>query len=264
MIPIIINNRNRVSTLKKLINCIPKDGAKIIILDNDSTFEPLLDYYSELPKEITLVKLNANLGHKALYQWEGYKYFKEQYFIYTDSDVVVCEDCPKDFLEYLLEAKKKYPDYKKIGLGLKIDDLPDHYVFKQKVIDWESEFWKEHIYDDELKAKFWIAKVDTTFAIYDKHNHTRQIVKKSKKSKSQRPFKVLSEDHSVENCLRTDFPYVARHLPWYIDNNNLDFEEKYYMKEATAKFITGKVEAFVGMWTHINKDYQIKKYLKHL
>jgi len=240
VIPIIINNRNRVSTLKKLIDSIPKNNTRIIVLDNDSTFEPLLDYYSELPKEITLVKLNSNLGQQALYRWDGYKNLEDQYFIYTDSDLVVSEDCPNDFLEILLETKKKYKQYNKIGLGLRIDDLPNHYAFKQKVIDWELQYCNEFIYDDEFKVKFWIAPVDTTFAMYDKKNNA-------------------GLNYSICNCLRTDFPYMARHLPWYTDSSNLDTEEKYYMKNATAKFMTAKGETLVGHWTHIHKEYQATK-----
>lgn len=240
MIPIIINNRNRVSTLQKLIDCIPKENTEIIILDNDSTYEPLLDFYASLPQEIKLVRLGANLGQEALYRWDGYKLLKEDYFIYTDPDIVISEECPKDFLDFLLEAKKKYKQYNKIGLSLRIDDLPDHYAFKKTVIDWESKYWQESFYDNELNTKFWIADVDTTFAIYDKNNYTGQ-------------------KYDIINCLRTNFPYVARHLPWYIDSSNIDLEERYYMKKATARFMAGATEHPVGMWTQMNKHHEVTK-----
>ena len=47
-IPIIINNRNRLTYMKMLISSLEKRGYNnIYIIDNDSTYPPLLDYYSK-------------------------------------------------------------------------------------------------------------------------------------------------------------------------------------------------------------------------
>lgn len=39
---------------------------------------------------------------------------------------------------------------------------------------------------------------------------------------------------SIKNAIRTDMPYSARHMPWYLDKNNLSDEEFYYIKHCNA------------------------------
>lgn len=209
MIPVVINNRNRVTSLNLLVDWLMDCNARIIILDNNSKYPPLLQYYRKITgiKKIEIVYLGKNMGHRALYTWGKHFTFPERYFVYTDSDVVPSPDCPKDLLKYLVDAKKKYPEVKKIGMCLEINDLPDCYNLKQQVRDWEAKFWQNK--RDDL----WIADVDTTFAIYDNQQ---------------------TQQHITTNCLRTDYPYVARHLPWYIDVNNLSEEERYYLTHSTT------------------------------
>lgn len=219
-IPIIINNRNRLSTLSAQIEWFKDLNVQIYILDNNSTYEPLLKYYKEIKDYIKIIYLNKNIGHKALYEWKGHLDFKERYFIYTDSDIIPLKTCPKDLVEYLMNAKIKYSTKNKVGISLEINDLPDHFSLKQEVIKWESQYWKNKI------DNFWIANIDTTLAMYDN------------KSK-------ISTNHSIENCLRSDYPYVGKHEPWYLDTNLLNEEEKYYIAHANAKF----QNKFVGHWT---------------
>jgi len=220
MIPLVINNRNRLTTLKAMINWF--SDLKIIILDNDSTYPPLLEYYKEIDAEV--VFMGKNYGHTVLYQWKGHLNFPERYFLYSDSDVVPREDCPKDLVEYLLNAKKTYPGARKIGVALEINDLPETEL-RNEIISWESKFWKQK-YDD-----FFIADVDTTLAIYDN---------------------TTCHSHGISNSLRTNYPYVARHLPWY--TKVLSYEDRYYIKNADAKLPNGKL---VGMWTQ--KMHRLRK-----
>ncbi|MBQ8224411.1 MAG: hypothetical protein IJZ86_03535 [Bacteroides sp.] len=72
------------------------------------------------------------------------------------------EACPDDVVDRLLHLlKDKYKYAAKIGLSLRIDDLPDCYAQKSKVIEWESRFYKEENEDSLFRAP-----VDTTFALY--------------------------------------------------------------------------------------------------
>lgn len=225
-IPVVINNRNRLTYLKLLIDWLLNANARIIILDNSSSYPPLLEYYNNLPDSVEVVYLGRNIGHKALYEWRGYKFFDTEYFVYTDSDIVPSDECPKDLLSYLVEKKREYPYCVKIGLALRIDDLPDHYELKSEVIKWERKWWKKK------RGDLWVADVDSTFAVYHQS--------------------VVS--HSLSPSMRTNFPYVARHLPWYLDLKNLSEEEAYYHAHADAKFINiHNQEVKVGMWTQKNK-----------
>jgi hypothetical protein len=205
-IPVIINNRNRLTSLRALITWLEKMGMeRIYVLDNDSDYPPLLEYYREFKH--TVVYLSKNFGYMAFWESEIYQNFQDDYFIYTDSDVLPVDECPADFLDIFLTALAQYPQIDKVGFGLKIDDLPDHYRSKQRVLAHEAQFWKKPI------AKYLFdADVDTTFALY-------------------RP---LARGGWWAKAFRTGQPYIARHLPWYIDSSNIPAEEKYYLETSTT------------------------------
>jgi hypothetical protein len=223
-IPIIINNFNRLDSMKKLIFSLEKRGyTNIYIIDNHSTYPPLLEYY-ETCRHIVF-RLEQNIGMTALWTSGIYKRFRNDFFVYTDSDVVPVDECPDDFLLFFLETLKKYRLAQKVGFSLKIDDLPDCYALKEDVIFWEHRFF-ERKRDEYL---YW-APIDTTFALYRPRGKRKHA------------------NYNIE-MYRTAFPYMARHLPWYIDSENPDEEEKYYMSQTLVKtswsrkgkeFLTGK------------------------
>ena len=105
-IPIIINNFNRLTTLRLLTETLTACGyTNIYILDNASTYPPLLEYYKTCP--FTVFHLNQNLGFKALWKSPLKKRFCNDYYIYTDSDVIPSDYCPKDFIDYFFKELKK-------------------------------------------------------------------------------------------------------------------------------------------------------------
>lgn len=206
-IPIIINNFNRLSTLRLLIESLEKRNyVNIYIIDNHSTYPPLLEYYKGLPYKVFYLK--DNLGFKALWKSGLSKLFCKDYYIYTDSDVIPIEECPSDFIEYFFTILRKYKYARKVGFSLRIDDLPDKFRNKNEVIEWEKRFYSSFNKDGLYKAP-----IDTTFALY-------------------RPRVGLSRSRYVESY-RTPYPYQACHLPWYLDSNNLDEEEMYYIEHCS-------------------------------
>ena len=52
----------------------------------------------------------------------------------------ILPNCPDDFIEKFILLLQKYPKALKAGFSICIDDLPDHYKLKEKVIEWESVF----------------------------------------------------------------------------------------------------------------------------
>ena len=208
-IPIIINNFNRLTYLKKLITSLEKrDCTNIIILDNQSTYPPLLEYYETCKYKV--VFLDKNYGHKALWDSGYYNKICNDFFVYTDPDLCLVEDCPVDFMSFLMKKLVKYR-IEKIGLGLKIDDLPDHYNNKLKVIEWETQFWNIKVEDNVYNAK-----VDTTFALY---------------SPFTKPY-YGSPAHIP--AYRTVNLYMCYHLPWYENYSNLDEENLYYLQSTNS------------------------------
>jgi hypothetical protein len=222
--PIIINNFNRLDSLRQLIWSLEKRGyTNLYIIDNHSSYLPLLDYYRKCP--YTVFHLDENIGMNALWKTGIYNRFKRDFFVYTDSDVVPIEECPENFLLLFHETLKKHKLARKVGFSLKIDDIPDCYSFREEVIDNEKHFFK-HKQDEFL---FW-APIDTTFALY-------------------RPYGKRKHAYFNIEMYRCAFPYMARHIPWYIDSNNPDEENRYYIEN--AKTLTS--------WTQKNKRIMKEK-----
>jgi hypothetical protein len=99
---VIINNRNRLSTTKKLVeDLLERNTKQIWILDNASTYEPLLDWYKTLPKEVE-VKRYGNEGYLALFSTNLINQIEEEWCFYTDSDIELNPKMTKDYQEVML------------------------------------------------------------------------------------------------------------------------------------------------------------------
>ena len=78
-------------------------------------------------------------------------------------------------------------------------------TLKEKVIEWESVFWKE-----EIEPNIFKALIDTTFAVY-------------------KPYFIGEPIDPDCFCIRTGYPYSVRHLPWYMNSAKPTEEELYYL-----------------------------------
>ncbi|WP_125916577.1 hypothetical protein [Hymenobacter coccineus] len=214
-IPIIINNRNHVTYLKRLIASLEKRGYhNIHILDNASTYQPLLDFYNNT--QYNVFRLPNNVGFCALWDSPVFDYFKDQYYVYTDSDLELVEECPDDFMVVMHYLLHKY-SLGKAGFSLLTNDLPDTYANKAEVQKWE----KQHQIEKVERLAF-AAPIDTTFALY--------------KPNTFGPAGILT-------AFRTRFPYSARHLPWYENTRLLTPEQSYYYDNAkTSSHWTSKIK----------------------
>ncbi len=206
-VPIIINNRNRYTFLKQLISWLENNGYKnIYIIDNQSTYRPLLDYYKTIKHKVFF--LNQNVGYMALWQTPLFDQFKKSYYVYTDSDVLPLKECPKNIIEELYRILKRFTNIEKAGVALKIDDIPEQYRHKTEVIRIETNWWKE-----EVGKNIYNAPVDTTFALY-------------------RPFAKGNAEEC--NAYRAAGNLMFMHQPWY-ENSDSPAEEDIYYKNSVSK-----------------------------
>jgi len=209
-IPIVINNFNRLTFPLQLIRFLERCGLrKIVILDNNSTYPPLLEFYEKCP--YLVVRSEENYGHLAFWKSGLYHRFKWNYFVYTDADVVPVDDCPKDFMVHFKSVLDANPRLDKIGFGIKIDDLPDSFSLKKKVVDYESKYWRK-----QVKPNLFDAPIDTTFALYRPLSHLKS-----------------GEVYTLP-AYRFGYPYVVRHLPWYEDSLNRTDEEMFYIQNSNT------------------------------
>lgn len=210
-IPIFIISFNRLFCLKQLVNYLVELGFKknIVIIDNASTYEPLLNYLSSV--DVRVVRLSKNLGHLALWKCGLFdNELSSAPFILTDCDVLPDKNCPRDFISLFYKRLLKDKNLTKVGFGLEITDLPEKYSRKKEVINWELRYWSNI---DEQDERFYKAWIDTTFAVY------RPNIK---------PYMS-----AWWKSLRSNYPYIARHYPWYITDDmptEILIEESFYQK----------------------------------
>ena len=219
-IPIFIITRDRLDVLLKCINSLKQIDTpyEIIIHDNLSTYEPLINYLKkELLKNNLKVYWNKrNELNDVKYTINDYfqKGCESNYYIVTDPDIELLE-IKNDILEFYMFLLETNLNIDVVGPMLEINDIPDFYPLKQKVIESHTrQFWHKKPYSIKFKNNnFEIqnAPIDTTFGMYRKN------------------FSFHSWNHGI----RTYKPYSAKHLDWYIDPKNLSPDQKYYLKSST-------------------------------
>jgi hypothetical protein len=203
-VPVFVTVRDRLSPLAALVDWLERiGGVEITLVDNDSAYPPLIEWLGSSPHRV--VRTGANLGPRAawitgLVQEVGLS----TPYVVTDPDVVPTEGCPADLLDHLCGALDRFPEVDRIGIGLRIDDLPAGGPHTDDVVAWESQFW-----ETEVAPGFFAADVDTTFALY--------------RPGRRRPGR---------QALRSGPPYVARHLPWYETADVADEEVAFYRARA--------------------------------
>jgi len=210
---------NRLTWPKKMAEFLSDTGCEVIFLDNNSTYLPLLEWYDSCPYKV--YRLRRNWGHMVLWSSGIIREYKDPFYVVTDPDLDL-SSVPHDYLNFLMKGFANQ-DVVKVGLSLRIDDLPVN-DFTREIMDRELNFWSR------LDANgFYEASVDTTFAIYDQ----------------DRLDKKVFDQYA---CLRSPKPYTARHLPWYLIPGNIPFEELHYMTQAT------EVSSFLKIfWNNFNK-----------
>jgi hypothetical protein len=222
-IPVFIVNRNRLHALRRLVDWLLAAGTRrVVILDNASNYPPLLAWYQALPAGVNVLLLPDNHGPYVLWQ-QGVHRVLQTPFVLTDSDVVPASFCPGNLIGELLQQLQRFPDAKKVGPALRIDNLPDHYGEVDTVRKWESQFW-EH----PVAPGVFAAPIDTTFALYSPQ-----------------------AEFSNEPCnLRLGHPYIVEHTPWYVDEAAPGDEELHYRAHTSTVH---------SNWSVPQKDSWVKK-----
>lgn len=205
-----IINRDLLTWPKAMVEWINNHpDLEPIILDNASTYAPLLEWYDTDPCRV--IKMPTNYGHTVL--WSSGVFHKElkndPYYILTDPDLDLTT-VPHDVVDKMIEGLNKY-NLPKIGLAIRIDDIPDGYILKDQVLKWETPFWHTHVGDYYYKSP-----IDTTFAL-----------------------------HSTEKCrghmiggMRIGGIYTTRHLPFYLTEDTITEEFQYFCNHANLQVST--------------------------
>ncbi len=201
-VTVIINNRDLLDWPSKMVDRLEcmRGIHEIIILDNGSTYKPLLNWYKSIGHKVIFMD---NLGHRAPWISGIISSLETDYYVVTDSDLDLSE-LPIDAIPYLINILDSQPELGKVGLGLDTSGISVDSPYYHHVLNYEKSVQDKNTDHHGIINM----PVDTTFAVYDR--------------------RVLAE---YKICgVRTSSPYIAKHQPWYIVNPSGDF--CYYLDNA--------------------------------
>lgn len=198
--PVFLTCRDRVSGLREMVEWLEAAGCeRIVFIDNASSYEPLLAYYDTSPHE--LIRLGDNLGSRAL--WRAGLAPNEAYVL-SDPDLDLA-GVPLDAVDHLAELLAQFPEHRKAGLGLRLNDVPAN----MPSLPWEQRLLAPEMGDSwlgEIAPGVYDSLIDTTFALH-----------------------AVGTGFQYQ-AIRTGDPYLARHTSWYMTEP--DAEHRYYLDHA--------------------------------
>lgn len=208
MIPVYINNFNWLTSTRRMVEYVRQlPGAEPVIVDNASTYPPLLDWYDH-GCDAPIIRLPENEFGEIAPWFAGITFHATDYFVVTDSDLDLAH-VPADVLDVLRQGLEDYGDVVKCGLSLEVRDIPDSFLLKADVVASEKRFWERR-----RDSRFWDAPLGCTFAM----------------------FRGYRCGFAYKPALRADRPYTARHLPWYLTAETLTDESRYYLEHIKERF----------------------------
>ena len=241
--PIYLCNRDRLTTTKGMVDWLISTGSKkVVIVDNASTYPPLLSYYKELPSGVSVHSMGRNAGPYDSRDWAALQ--QDTPFVFSDSDLNLIT-CPKDLVAKCLSFLYEFPNCGRVGPNLRLDNIPKEnanaiLMGNKTLLEWEGDSWKNLVTHEGVS--FYNAPIDTTFAIYPAH-YTRKLL----------PNVTVCGVSFPHDCawtnIRLDFPYVAEHAPWY-SLKPYSEEESYYREHVGSGDYGGGVG--VQPWSHLD------------
>jgi len=217
-IPVAVVARNNPTLLRQLIMQLRECfNAQIFILDDSSDFPPMITYLKSLQKDnrITVIKSNVPGGPHSWFRDPPHPILLNlpRFFAYTDSDLRLNSDLPRNFLCVLAHITQRL-QIPKAGLALDLTDKDRMWPFKDfygshSIWSWEDNFWAR-----ALRVPGWPgldvdrvfdAAVDTTFAVYDK----------GLLNCSDRKEYPSNMCFTARQSVRVSGVFTAKHRPWY-------------------------------------------------
>lgn len=206
--PALIIGYNQLTFIRNMVKQLEKYTSDIIIVDNNSSYPHLLDYYKNEFK-YTLLRQKHNYGYR-VYQRQFIQNLVGDIYILTDPDLTLNPNLPNNFLQELIGISNYY-NAQRVGFALDIffDDLRTDVTYRGKSIqEWESNFWKNPLpYTINPNLKLYRAVIDTTFCLIHRRHHPNINI-------------------------RVAGDFTCDHIPWHKDFRNQleEGEYEYYFK----------------------------------
>lgn len=209
-VPVFILSRDRMS-VQHVIEWFEKaEGVeRIAILDHATTYEPLLAYYESIQGTHQIYESQVDDPYTQFVAACRRLVNGMGRFMIVDCDMLFT-GCPTNLIPYCMEALDRYDDVLKCGPGLWVTDLPPTLPCLKQVLATELQWWVKPI---SLDPTWFEANLDTTCALHDADRAMRK----------------------VGRFMRSDSPYMIRHLTWYLNPANVPEDELYYYRHAKRK-----------------------------
>jgi len=204
-LPVMIICYNNGVYVDHLVRQLNQFNITPIVIDNASSDNDTLEGLARLAadKLAHIAYSDKNFGHFVGLLDPIYQQLPN-YFAYTDPDLDLNENLPKNFLQNLIELTHQYQVYK-AGFALSLLDEEEvidasQHISHTKPFDYQSDFSVR-----QFEAQFWrlpmkhatlelyYAPIDSTFAVYNKQNYKGDFY----------------------DAIRVAGDYSAIHLPWF-------------------------------------------------
>lgn len=230
-IPIFIISFQRLTCLKKCLGSILlhtniRRRFQFIFSDNRSSNAELMDFLLFFKRHYNAVIF----GHTTNSPFDNLQmdiqtYFTQndilcKYYAVTDPDIQLTWNI--DTFELYIQILTDYPNTKVVGPMLDIHDIPDSYPNKSDVMRRHGEIWnrEQHSYKwNNKNILFTRFLIDTTFGLY------RNVPEDNTEGCTR------ARPHGPGIRLRP--PYSAKHLDWYLDEQEMKADEKLYAATAS-------------------------------
>jgi hypothetical protein len=192
-IPVYIIAFNNLTFVQRFVSQVRRLTQKIVILDNHSSYQPLLEWYdlldSGVDNQVSVIRFAENYGHSIVDEYKD-QIGLPDVFVLSDPDLEISDEMPDDAIDRMFVLSVKY-QRRRVGLAL---SLADSHLFipedQNELVNWEEQFWEIPIEDSDYQL--FVAPIDTTFHLRNYSYHDTWYLN-----------------------LRIAGPYSCRHLPWY-------------------------------------------------
>jgi len=189
--PVVVIGYNQCTYIKNMVAQLEKYTTDIIVVDNNSSYEPLLNYYAHDFK-YTLLRQKINHGHTVVSKSFVQSLVGDVYII-TDPDLQFNKNLPDNFIDILVWLSNYFTAHK-VGFALLIDSdqiKTDNLCFGSSIKEYESRYWELRFQSPENTClEIYKAMIDTTFC--------------------------LVNNKFCGNCnIRVAGDFTCLHLPWF-------------------------------------------------
>jgi glycosyltransferase involved in cell wall biosynthesis len=108
-LPIFVISFNHLTHLKSIVEFFQREGiSNVAIIDNNSTYPPLVDYLKTVPYKV--YRMSRNYGHMVLFDNPLFKEIVDnKYFALTDPDILPEAACPKEYFTVFMKILLQRP-----------------------------------------------------------------------------------------------------------------------------------------------------------